>query len=187
MVHSRVHFSRVLTKIPRRAHEGVQIPPPDRSPWSLRVRATMERRLGAVRIQAAWRGHVVRRELVHSVRRDFEETVRRLEGPLATRDANVLAPSRVGWKTHVSRPVLFSPRGETDDRGTSRRVHSTGASARAEASPVLDVATERRLEVLRRELEWARNALDDRRQHLRRLRRDTSPRAGSAGSAGLAT
>ena len=151
------------------------------------MRATMERRLGAARIQAAWRGHVVRRELVHAVRRDFEETVRRLEGPLATRDANVLAPSRVGWKTHVSRPVLFSPGGETDDRGTSRRVHSTGASARAEASPVLDVATERRLEVLRRELEWARNALDDRRQHLRRLRRDTSLySADSAGSAGSA-
>ena len=149
----------------------------------------MERRLGAARIQAAWRGHVVRRELVHSVRRDFEETVRRLEGPLATRDANILAPSRVGWKTHVSRPALFSPGSENDDPGggTSRRVHSTGASARPDESSMLDPATERRLEVLRRELEWARNALDDRRQHLRRLRRDTSPRAGSAGSAGLAT
>jgi hypothetical protein len=138
----------------------------------------MEPRLGAAtRIQAVWRGHVVRRELVHSVRRDFEETVRRLEGPLAARDANVLAPSRVGWKTHVSRPVLFSPGGENDDPGRDAslsRVRSTGASARADAASTLDAATERRLEVLRRELEWARNALDDRRQHLRRLRRDAS-------------
>lgn len=143
----------------------------------------MEPRLdAATRIQAAWRGHVVRLALVHSVRRDFEETVRRLEGPLATLDANILAPSRVGWKTHVSRPVLFAPGSEDDDPGgdASRRVHSTSASARTDASSALDSTTERRLEVLRRELEWARDALDDRRQHLRRLRRDTAPTAGSA-------
>jgi hypothetical protein len=34
--------------------------------------------------------------------------------------------------------------------------------------------TSRRLDVLRKELHWAQTALDDRRQHLRRLRMESS-------------
>ena len=40
----------------------------------------------ATRIQASFRGHLVRRELVDNVRMDFEEVMRRVEAPL--RDAN---------------------------------------------------------------------------------------------------
>jgi len=159
------------------------------------TRVAMEPRTrAATRIQASWKGHVVRRELVHSVRRDFEETVRRLEGPLALREANVVEPSRVGWKTHVSRPILSSPDVENDD---SRGVISAGrrAVANQTTAPVnahdnpedaLDAATRRRLDGLRRELAWAQDALEDRRQHLRRLRRDEARFDGNAPHPGVA-
>ena len=159
----------------RAGRRAFKFRPPDRSTQSLRARAPRWSGDSArARIQAAWRGHVVRRELVHAVRRDFEETVRRLEGP-PRRATPTSSRHRASVGKHTSRGPCFSrPAVRTTTEARRSRVRSTGASARADAASVLDVATERRLEVLRRELEWARNALDDRRQHLRRLRRDTS-------------
>ena len=59
----------------------------------------------ATRIQASFRGHVVRRELVENVRLDFEEVMRRIEAPL--RDANNPTTSpfpkgELGWKSSSS-------------------------------------------------------------------------------------
>ena len=134
----------------------------------------------ATRIQASWKGHAVRRELVHHVRRDFEETVRRLEGGLAVRDVNVQIspPTSVGWKTTggVSRPILASPVGVENDVENvfAKRAVETTKGHPIETSSDETKETVKRLAVLRKEMQWALRALDDRRQHLRRLRFELS-------------
>ena len=67
----------------------------------------------ATRIQAALRGRAVRRELIDAVRCDFEEVMRRVEGPLVGKDLNSsrtpsqqMKPWReLGWKS----PRRLSP------------------------------------------------------------------------------
>ena len=68
------------------------------------------RRVGAAtRIQAAFRGRLVRRELIDAVRVDFEEVMRRVEGPLRPLDLNAATPLKpwgeLGWKS----PRRLSP------------------------------------------------------------------------------
>jgi len=159
----------------------------------------MER--AATKIQASWKGHAVRRELVHHVRRDFEETVRRVEGGLSVRETNLQivanaqianspTSSSVEWKTTraVSRPILSSPPGGVENRAYVSGVGNAGALGATRVvtqnERTSDTATwtnekekdttSRRLDVLRKELHWAQTALDDRRQHLRRLRMESS-------------
>ena len=50
---------------------------------NLNLATATARRRAATRIQSAYRGHLTRRELVENVRKDFEEVMRRVEGPLA--------------------------------------------------------------------------------------------------------
>lgn len=164
----------------------------------------------ATRIQAALRGRAVRRELIDAVRCDFEEVMRRVEGPLVGKDLNSsrtpsqqMKPWReLGWKSprRLSPPSVLDldmeispesdvgemppPRVDEDSPSTARvasrvaaaieEVHlSAGRSASDEGAAADmndDDARERRLSTLRQELAWAKAALDDRRQHLRRLR-----------------
>ena len=49
------------------------------------MEVSIRRVAAATRIQAAFRGRLVRRELIDAVRVDFEEVMRRVEGPLAAR------------------------------------------------------------------------------------------------------
>ena len=173
------------------------------------------RRVGAAtRIQAAFRGRLVRRELIDAVRVDFEEVMRRVEGPLRSMDLNAATPSKpwgeLGWKSprRLSPPSVLdldmeispdsdagndaadrAPRiDERDDDDASARVASRVAAAiegvrlvRARADEGATAADderarEMRLSTLRQELAWAKAALDDRRQHLRRLRWQQSQR-----------
>ena len=174
------------------------------------------RRVGAAtRIQAAFRGRLVRRELIDAVRVDFEEVMRRVEGPLRSLDLNAATPSKpwgeLGWKSprRLSPPSVLdldmeispdsdagndaadrAPRIDESDDGddASARAASRVAAAiegvrlvrgRADEGATAaddERAREMRLSTLRQELAWAKAALDDRRQHLRRLRWQQSQR-----------
>ena len=178
------------------------------------MEVSIRRVAAATRIQAAFRGRLVRRELIDAVRVDFEEVMRRVEGPLRSLDLNAATPSKpwgeLGWKSprRLSPPSVLdldmeispdsdagndaadrAPRiDERDDDDASARVASRVAAAiegvrlvrgRADEgeSAADDVrAREMRLSTLRQELAWAKAALDDRRQHLRRLRWQQSQR-----------
>ena len=174
------------------------------------------RRVGAAtRIQAAFRGRLVRRELIDAVRVDFEEVMRRVEGPLRPLDLNAATPLKpwgeLGWKSprRLSPPSVLdldmeispdsdagndaadrAPRIDESDGGddASARAASRVAAAiegvrlvrgRADEGATAaddERAREMRLSTLRQELAWAKAALDDRRQHLRRLRWQQSQR-----------
>ena len=178
------------------------------------MEVSIRRVAAATRIQAAFRGRLVRRELIDAVRVDFEEVMRRVEGPLRAMDLNAATPSKpwgeLGWKSprRLSPPSVLdldmeispdsdagndaadrAPRiDERDDDDASARVASRVAAAiegvrlvRARADEGATAADderarEMRLSTLRQELAWAKAALDDRRQHLRRLRWQQSQR-----------
>ena len=175
---------------------------------------SIRRVAAATRIQAAFRGRLVRRELIDAVRVDFEEVMRRVEGPLRSMDLNAATPSKpwgeLGWKSprRLSPPSVLdldmeispdsdagndaadrAPRiDERDDDDASARVASRVAAAiegvrlvrgredEGESAADDARAREMRLSTLRQELAWAKAALDDRRQHLRRLRWQQSQR-----------
>lgn len=199
----------------------------------------------ATRIQASFRGHLVRRELVENVRSDFEEVMRRLEAPL--RDANIPSTSpfpkrELGWKssTSLSPPSVLDLLDNLDDddddeddtspivatppytggaaaavaaaidavsvAAENRRAFTGGGEARmkhkntagVEGAPTeqsqaqeqtqeqekqqgqcgavvggaagAEASTAEHLSMLQQEMAWAQAALDDRRQHLRRMR-----------------
>ena len=178
------------------------------------MEVSIRRVAAATRIQAAFRGRLVRRELIDAVRVDFEEVMRRVEGPLRSLDLNAATPSKpwgeLGWKSprRLSPPSVLdldmeispdsdagndaadrAPRiDERDDDDASARVASRVAAAiegvrlvraradEGESAADDERAREMRLSTLRQELAWAKAALDDRRQHLRRLRWQQSQR-----------
>lgn len=180
------------------------------------MEVSIRRVAAATRIQAAFRGRLVRRELIDAVRVDFEEVMRRVEGPLRSLDLNAPTPSKpwgeLGWKSprRLSPPSVLdldmeispdsdagndaadrAPRideRDDDDDDASARVASRVAAAiegvrlvrgrEDEGESAADDvrAREMRLSTLRQELAWAKAALDDRRQHLRRLRWQQSQR-----------
>ena len=179
------------------------------------MEVSIRRVAAATRIQAAFRGRLVRRELIDAVRVDFEEVMRRVEGPLRSLDLNAATPSKpwgeLGWKSprRLSPPSVLdldmeispdsdagndaadrAPRIDESDDGddASARAASRVAAAiegvrlvRARADEGATAADderarEMRLSTLRQELAWAKAALDDRRQHLRRLRWQQSQR-----------
>ena len=179
------------------------------------MEVSIRRVAAATRIQAAFRGRLVRRELIDAVRVDFEEVMRRVEGPLRSMDLNAATPSKpwgeLGWKSprRLSPPSVLdldmeispdsdagndaadrAPRIDESDDGddASARAASRVAAAiegvrlvRARAHEGATAADderarEMRLSTLRQELAWAKAALDDRRQHLRRLRWQQSQR-----------
>ena len=157
----------------------------------------------------------MRRELIDAVRVDFEEVMRRVEGPLRSLDLNAATPSKpwgeLGWKSprRLSPPSVLdldmeiSPDSDAGNDATDRapRIDESDdgddASARAASRVAAAIegvrlvrgradegataadderAREMRLSTLRQELAWAKAALDDRRQHLRRLRWQQSQR-----------
>ena len=131
----------------------------------------------ATRIQASFRGHLVRRDLVDAVQRDFEEVARRVEAE-ALREVSANAPaaaSSLATSKASSRPrrtpslVLARRAAAATDR-TPASVAAPGGAPRDER-PRAGVDRTRQLQTLRMELEWARDALERRRQHLRRMRR----------------
>ena len=152
----------------------------------------------ATRIQASFRGHLVRRDVVDAARRDFEDIARRVERaafghlpanvPFASTRAPRLGPARAKEGAARDRdrtlPILAprdaTPSTRADDTtnpSTSSSISSSGlatdpADACAPERVVGDDA--RRLVTLREELAWARARADNRRQHLRRLRRDAA-------------
>tara|TARA_B100000401_G_scaffold61651_1_gene36311 strand:+ start:723 stop:1262 length:540 start_codon:yes stop_codon:yes gene_type:complete len=179
------------------------------------MEVSIRRVAAATRIQAAFRGRLVRRELIDAVRVDFEEVMRRVEGPLRSLDLNAATPSKpwgeLGWKSprRLSPPSVLdldmeispdsdagndaadrAPRIDESDDGddASARAASRVAAAiegvrlvrgRADEGATAaddERAREMRLSTLRQELAWAKAALDDRRQHLRRLRWQQSQR-----------
>ena len=158
----------------------------------------------ATRIQASFRGHLVRRDVVDAARRDFEEIARRVErAALGHLPANVpFAPARAPRlgpaKAEASAPreraralPILAPRDPTpsarsDDTTNPSTSTSSSWSTTDPANTPANAPTDafapervvgddaRRLVTLREELAWARAALDDRRQHLRRMRRDAA-------------
>lgn len=179
------------------------------------MEVSIRRVAAATRIQAAFRGRLVRRELIDAVRVDFEEVMRRVEGPLRSLDLNAATPSKpwgeLGWKSprRLSPPSVLdldmeiSPDSDAGNDATDRapRIDESDdgddASARAASRVAAAIegvrlvrgradegataadderAREMRLSTLRQELAWAKAALDDRRQHLRRLRWQQSQR-----------
>jgi hypothetical protein len=156
----------------------------------------------ATRIQASFRGHLVRRDVVDAARRDFEEIARRVERaalghlpanvPFASARAPRLGPAKAEASAPRERaralPILAprdpTPSTRADD--TTNPSTSSSGSATEPANAPADAPADafapervvgddaRRLVTLREELAWARAALDDRRQHLRRMRRDAA-------------
>ena len=190
---------------------------------NLNLATATARRRAATRIQSAYRGHLTRRELVENVRKDFEEVMRRVEGPLAedvalattTPFSVVERPFSVmvGWgkagsSANLSPPSVLdalddsttlspSPEPPTraarveEDEDEADEERGGGARAAKKAAAAIDAASARRggdgdgvvdigvgdedddeatTSALRQELAWAQAALDDRRQHLRRMR-----------------
>lgn len=131
-----------------------------------------------------------------AARRDFEEIARRVERaalghlpanvPFASARAPRLGPAKAEASAPRERARAFpilAPRDPTPstraDDTTNPSTSSSGsatdpANAPANAPERVVGDDARRLVTLREELAWARAALDDRRQHLRRMRRDAA-------------
>ena len=156
----------------------------------------------ATRIQASFRGHLVRRDVVDAARRDFEDIARRVErAAFGHLPANVpfastraprlgLARAKEGAARDRDRALpILAPRDATPSTRADDTTNPTTSSSGSVTDPAdapADTPADafapervvgddaRRLVTLREELAWARAALDDRRQHLRRMRRDAA-------------
>ncbi|KAK3253563.1 hypothetical protein CYMTET_37196 [Cymbomonas tetramitiformis] len=108
----------------------------------------------ATAIQGCYRGYRARQKLIHQVRKEFERCVLTIEG-------DTPAEWAVEWRAerHLCRPAIRSRLGcpvalKSGDQGTGFQ------------------SKEQRRQELLEELRWAEDALDSRRQHLRRSRRE---------------
>ena len=97
----------------------------------------------AKRIQAAFRGHLVRRELVTNVRLDFEEVMRRVEAPLRSVIDPCTSPfpkGELGWKSSssLSPPSVLDRLDDGDDDDASpvapMTSHTDGTATAAAAA-----------------------------------------------------
>ena len=129
---------------------------------NLNLATATARRRAATRIQSAYRGHLTRRELVENVRKDFEEVMRRVEGPLAEdvalatttpfsvveRPFSVMGWGKAGSSANLSPPSVLdalegssstdSSRGSVACKATAKEAGQGGRVAPAEPDTLVE-------------------------------------------------